>query len=303
MMVLPCFFRGGSTITQNVPDLGLWCRHVEAERATAAMMVPTLLYRLLDLPEARKHDLSSLETILYGAAPMSPDKLRLLQERFGNVFAQVYGATECCVPVTCLGKADHLDALDRPERLASAGRVTPGVGLRIVDLEGNPLPANETGEIQVRSRGTIAGYYENPEQTEAEFADGFWKSGDLAVIDSDGFVTIVDRKKDMIVSGGFNVYATEVEAALDGHPAVLMSAVVGVPHEEWGEAIHAEVMLKEGHAAAAEELIEHVKARLARFKAPKTVAFVAELPLSAAGKVLRRKVREKYWTGRDRQVS
>jgi acyl-CoA synthetase (AMP-forming)/AMP-acid ligase II len=302
MMVLPCFFRGGCAITQNVPDLGLWCGHVEAERATAAMMVPTLLYRLLDLPEAEKHDLSSLETVLYGAAPMSPDKLRLLQDRFGNVFVQVYGATECCVPITCLGKSDHEGALERPERLASAGRVTPGVELRIVDLEGNPLSANETGEIQVRSRGTIAGYYDNPEQTQAEFAGGFWRSGDLGVIDSDGFVTIVDRKKDMIVSGGFNVYATEVEAALDGHPAVLMSAVVGVPHEEWGEAIHAEVMLKEGHAAGAEELIEHVKARLARFKAPKTVAFISELPLSAAGKVLRRKVREKYWTGRDRQV-
>jgi len=303
LMVLPCFFRGGCTITQNVPDLGRWCANVEAERVTAAMAVPTLLYRLLELPEAKEHDLSSLETLIYGAAPMSPDKLRRLQERFGNVFVQIYGATECCIPVTCLGKSDHAEALERPQLLASAGRVTPGVEVRVVDSEDRPVATGEIGELLLRSRGTISGYFQNAEQTATEFDKGFWRSGDLGFLDEHGFVTIVDRKKDMIVSGGFNVYATEVEAALDSHPAVLMSAVVGVPHEEWGEAIHAEVILKNGQEAAPEHLIEHVKEHLARFKAPKTVAIVEDLPLSSAGKVLRRAVREKYWSGHDRRVS
>jgi fatty-acyl-CoA synthase len=303
MMVLPCLFHGGCAVTQNAPDLLQWCRNVEQERASAAMLVPTILYRLLELPEASRCDLSSLETILYGAAPMSPSKLGLLQERFGNVFVQVYGATECCVPITCLGKSDHADAADQPERLASAGRVTPGVEIRIVDSDGSDVAAGQEGELWVRSRGTIHGYHNNPEQTAAEFEAGFWKSGDVAVVDADGFVTIVDRKKDMIVSGGFNVYATEVEAAISTHPFVLMAAVVGIPHEEWGEAIHAEVILKEGHSLDASALTSHVKERLARFKAPKSISFVSELPLSAAGKVLRRVVREKYWTDHDRRVS
>jgi fatty-acyl-CoA synthase len=303
MMVLPCFFHGGCAVTQNAPDLVQWCRSVEQERVSAAMLVPTILYRLLELPEASEHDLSSLETILYGAAPMSPSKLRLLHERFGNVFVQVYGATECCVPITCLGKSDHADAVDDSRILASAGRVTPGVEIRIVGEDGNDVACGETGELWVRSRGTIQGYHANSKQTAAEFEAGFWKSGDVAVADANGFVTIVDRKKDMIVSGGFNVYATEVEAVISSHPSVLLAAVVGIPHEEWGESIHAEVILKEGHELDVGELTSHVKERLARYKAPKSVVFVSELPLSAAGKVLRRIVREKYWIGHDRRVS
>ena len=303
MMVLPCFFHGGCAVTQNAPDLVQWCRNVEQERISGAMLVPTILYRLLELPEASEHDLSSLETVLYGAAPMSPSKLGLLQERFGNVFVQVYGATECCVPITCLGKSDHADAVGDSRILASAGRVTPGVEIRVVGPDENDVASGETGELWVRSRGTIQGYHGNPEQTAAEFDAGFWKSGDVAVVDTNGFVTIVDRKKDMIVSGGFNVYATEVEAAISTHSSVLVAAVVGIPHEEWGEAIHAEVILKEGHELEASSLILYVKERLARFKAPKSVAFVSELPLSAAGKVLRRVVREKYWAGHDRRVS
>ena len=304
LLALPTLFRGACTLTQNVPDLVAWCRNVEAERVTATMMVPTLLYRLLELPEAQKHDLSSLETIFYGAAPMSPSKLALLERRFGNVFVQLYASTESCLPATCLGKSDHAAANAGDERiLASAGRVTPGVELMIADPDGNPLPDGESGEIWLRSRGTISGYYGNPEQSAAEFESGFWKSGDIGTLDRDGFVTIVDRKKDMIVTGGFNVYASEVEAVLAEHPAVLMSAVVGIPDEMWGEAIHAEVILKQGASAEPEALIEHVKQRLARYKAPKSVAIVSELPQSAVGKVLRRQVREKYWVGHQRRVS
>jgi acyl-CoA synthetase (AMP-forming)/AMP-acid ligase II len=299
--LLGTLFRGGCTVTQNVPDLKQWCRNVAAEKVTVGILVPTLLYWLQDLPEATSHDLSSLRTMYYGAAPISPTKLAQLQQRFGNIFRQVYGATECLQMVATLGKADH--SLADAARLGSAGRVTPGVELVIAGADGRPLPVGETGEIWIRSRATIKGYFKNPEGTAAEFENGFWKSGDLGYLDADGYLFIVDRKKDMIITGGFNVYAVEVEDALNAHPAVAISVVVGIPHPEWGEAVHAEVVLKRGAEASQEQLIEHVKARIGRFKAPKSVTIVEEVATSAVGKVLRRQVREKYWQGQARRVS
>ncbi|MBC8641257.1 AMP-binding protein [Caballeronia sp. EK] len=298
--LLPTLFRGGCTVTQNTPDLVQWCRNLEAERITMAMLVPTLLYRLLDMPEALKHDLTTLRTIYYGAAPMSPAKLAPLQERFGNIFVQVYGSTECLQPVATLNKSDH--AVATPARLASAGRIACGVELLVVEADGAPVAQGVIGEIWVRAGATIRGYLHNPEDTASEFTNGFWKSGDLGYLDEEGYLYIVDRKKDMVITGGFNVYAIEVEAALDAHPAVAISAVVGVPHDEWGEAVHAEVVLKPGAAIDAQALIEHAKGRLGRFKAPKSIAFVDALPLSAVGKVLRRRVRDKYWRDGARQV-
>ena len=296
--LLPCLFRGGCTVTQNLPDLKAWCRNVEAEKITKAGLVPTLVYWLLDLPEAAQHDLSTLRTITYGAAPISPAKLEQVRARFGNIFVQLYGATECLQAVALLSKADHT-----PEHLASAGRVAPGVELLVVDDEGREQPTGSTGEIWLRSRATISGYRGNPEGTAAEFAGGFWKSGDLGYVDAQGFLYIVDRKKDMIITGGFNVYAVEVEAALNAHAAVAMSAVVGVPHDDWGEAVQAEVVLRPGCEVEAVELVEHVKGLLGRFKAPKAVVLVDALPVSAVGKVLRRQVRDKYWKDRARRVS
>ncbi|MGT2429006.1 class I adenylate-forming enzyme family protein [Cupriavidus basilensis] len=179
----------------------------------------------------------------------------------------------------------------------------PGVEIMVVDEEGKELPQGSTGEIWLRCRGTISGYYSDPEATAAEFLNGFWKSGDLGYIDDEGFLYLVDRKKDMIITGGFNVYAVEVEAALNSHPAVSNSAVIGVPHEEWGEALHAEVVVKAGAQVTVDELIAHVKGRLGRFKIPKSIVFVEALPVSVVGKVLRRQVREKYWEGKGRRVS
>ncbi|GJG94373.1 class I adenylate-forming enzyme family protein [Cupriavidus pauculus] len=299
---LPTLFRGGCTLTQNAADLKAWCRNVEAEKVTTTLMVPTLVNVLLELPEATQHDLSSLRTLYYGAAPMSPAKLGQAQQRFGNIFFQLYGATECAQAVCTLTQSDHLTAVETG-RLASAGRPTIGIEMRIVDEAGNDVPPGATGEIWLRGRGTISGYHGNLEGTASEFTDGFWKSGDLGYIDDAGYVFIVDRKKDMIISGGFNVYAVEVEASLNAHPAVSMSAVVGIPHDKWGEAVHAEVVLKPGSTVNADALIEHVKDRLGRFKAPKTIAMVEALPVSAVGKVLRRRVREKYWTDQPRRVS
>ncbi|MFJ4292235.1 AMP-binding protein [Cupriavidus sp. NPDC089707] len=299
--LLPTMFRGGCTVTQNVPDMRQWCRNVEAHGITVAMMVPTLLYRLLDMPEAGSHDLSTLATCFYGAAPMSPNKLRQLQQRFGNIFVQAYGATECMQRVAVLTKADHASASD--ERLGSAGRVTGQAEVVVVDESGKEVAPGVVGELWLRSRAVISGYYNNPEGTAAEFENGYWKSGDLGYVDEEGFLFIVDRKKDMIITGGFNVYAIEVESALSAHPSVALSAVVGVPDEQWGEIVHAEVVLRDGCEVTAEALIEHVKATIGRFKAPKSIVFVTEIPVSVVGKVQRRQVREKYWKDRSRRVA
>ena len=174
--------------------------------------------------------------------------------------------------------------------------------IMIADDDGRLAASGQTGEIWLRSRVPSKATTQTRRALRAKFANGFWKSGDLGYLDEDGYLFIVDRKKDMIITGGFNVYAIEVEAALSEHPAVLMSAVVGVPHAEWGEAVHAEVILGENKMALAEDLIAHVKAKIG-YKAPKTIRFVSELPLSPVGKVLRRLVRQPYWEGRDRMVS
>jgi acyl-CoA synthetase (AMP-forming)/AMP-acid ligase II len=303
MPFLATYFTGGATYTLNAPDLAAWCRTVQDERITHALLVPTLLYRLTEMNSSETYDLSSLRTLAYAAAPIAPTALGRLIEQFDRIFVQFYGSSEVPMCVAALGKRDHdVGSTQGLRRLSSAGRITPGVELIIADDDGKPLPTGTTGEIWIRSRATIPGYYRNPEVTTAEFADGFWKSGDLGYVDDGGYLFIVDRKKDMIVTGGFNVYAVEVEAALSEHPAVLMSAVVGVPHPDWGEAVHAEVILRQDMTIPAEELIDHVKARLGNYKAPKTISFVAELPLSPVGKVLRRHVRERYWAGYDRRV-
>jgi acyl-CoA synthetase (AMP-forming)/AMP-acid ligase II len=299
--LLPTMFRGGCSVTQNVPDMRQWCRNVEAHRVTIAMMVPTLLYRLLDMPEASQHDLSTLATCFYGAAPISPNKLGQLQQRFGNIFVQAYGATECMQRVAVLTKADHATVSE--ERLGSAGRVTGQAEVVVMDDTGKEVPPGAVGELWLRSRAVISGYHKNPEGTAAEFENGYWKSGDLGYVDEEGFLFIVDRKKDMIISGGFNIYAVEVEAALSAHPAVSLSAVVGVPDEQWGEIVLAEVVLREGCEVTAEALIEHVKQTIGRFKAPKSIVFVSEVPVSVVGKVQRRQVREKYWKAHSRRVA
>ena len=304
LFVLAPLFMGSCQQTQNLPDLEQFCANIEAEKVTSTLLVPTVLYRLLELEETGKYDLSSLDAVLYGAAPMNPDKLRQLQARFGNIFVQVYGSTEHPAVTTALLKADHIvEKEEDAGRLASCGKVTPGVEMKIADEEGNEVAAGEVGEIWHRSPAVIPGYYNNPEATEAEIVDGWWKSGDMGTMDEKGYVYIVDRKKDMIITGGFNVYAIEVENALCSHPAVSMAAVVGIPHPDWGEAVHAEVVLRQGAIPDTSDMIDHVKAEIGRYKAPKSIIFVDALPMSVVGKVLRRKVREKYWKGEQRKVS
>lgn len=304
MLFYPTLFSGGTSVTMNALDLEAWIDAVERERITHSFLVPTALYRLLELQNAQSRNLTSLRTLLYGAAPMSPARLKDLLACFGPIFVQSYAATEAGMIVSLLGKADHrVDSDAAIARLGSTGRVTPGVEVFIADEQGNELPVGQTGEIRIRCRAVVQGYYRNPDQTAAEFKDDCWHSGDLGFMDADGYLHLVDRLKDMIITGGFNVYAVEVEAALSEHPAVLMSAVVGIPHAEWGEAVHAEVMLREGAAVEESTLIELVKARLGSFKAPKSIALVDSLPVSAVGKVLRREVRAKYWQGHGRAIA
>jgi fatty-acyl-CoA synthase len=215
MVFFPTFFSGGTTYTLNVPDLDAWCHTVQAEQITLAVFVPTLLYRLLDMNAAKTYNLSSLRTIAYGASPIAPAPLGRLIEQFGSIFLQAYGATETFVLISVLNKSDHHLATDEArKRLSSAGRVSPDVEVIIADEAGKSLPIGASGEILIRSRGTIRGYYESPEDTATEFHNGYWKSGDLGYLDDHGYLFIVDRKKDMIITGGFNVYAVEVEAVL-----------------------------------------------------------------------------------------
>jgi fatty-acyl-CoA synthase len=303
LLFIPTFWVGGANVTMNQLDLEAWRSSVEREKISHSFLVPTILYRLLELQQSNPRDLASLRTVVYGAAPMSPTKLGDLIRCFGPVFAQIYAATEIPMPVSVLDKSEHdPDDPVAVRHLASAGRPSAGMEVFITDAEGNSLPPGETGEIRIRCPAAIKGYYLNPEATAAEFNEGAWKSGDIGYLDEAGYLYIVDRVKDMIITGGFNVYAVEVEAALMAHPAVFMAAVVGIPHAEWGEAVHAEIVLRPGAAVAATELIAAAKDKLGGYKTPKSLVFVETLPVSVVGKVLRRKVKEKYWQGLDRKV-
>ena len=289
----PFLFKGACNLTMNERSLAAWCRIVEQEKVTASLMVPSMLNMLLESPEARDMDLSTLETIVYGASPMSPTKLKELRERFGNIFVQLYGSSEHIGAVSVLSKADHLPLADGSENhFASAGRVTPGAELQIMGRDGKPVPVGEDGEIWMRSRAIIPGYLHAPEKTAQEFCDGFWKSGDYGRVDENGFLYVLDRVKDTIVCNGSNVYPNQVEAGLTAHPAVMMAAAVGIPDPECGEAVHVEVMLRVGEEVEVDELLAFAAERLPANDRPSTISIAPQLPLSPVGKVLRRTVRE-----------
>ena len=292
-VVIPVHSKSGAVITLNGADPEAIGRAIESHKADMIYAVPTVLYRMLEMNLPRKYDLSSLKTIRYGGSPISPAKLEILIALFGQIFVQGYGSSECWPSVTILGRKDHgTQTREQIDRLLSVGRPMPGEEVIVCDTDGKPLPAGQRGEIWIRGPNTITGYYQAPELTEKNFSgNGFWKSGDMGYMDAKGFLYLVDRKQDMIITGGYNVYAIEVENCLNSHPAIQNSAVVGVPHDIWGEEICAMVMLVQGSTTSAEELINHCKHHLARYKAPKKIEFTDQLPLSPAGKVLRREVR------------
>jgi len=292
-VVIPVHIKGGTVVTLNGADPEVIGRTIETHKVDMIYAVPTVLYRMLEMNLPRRYDLSSLKTIRYGGSPISPAKLEILLEHFGQIFVQGYGSTECWPSVTILGRKDHgTQTREQIDRLLSVGRPMPGEEVIICDRDGKPLPAGQRGEIWIRGSNTIEGYYKAPELTKNNFSSGgFWKSGDMGYMDEKGYVYLVDRKQDMIITGGYNVYAIEVENCLNSHPAIQNSAVVGIPHDIWGEEICAMVMLARGSTITPAELIDYCKQHMARYKAPKKIQITDQLPLSPAGKVLRREIR------------
>lgn len=276
--------------------------YIEHDRVSKMFMVPAALQFVVRQPRARQIDYSRLRHILYGASPIPLDLLRECIEVFGCGFCQQYGMTETTGTIVYLPPEDHDPAGN--QRMRAAGLPMPGVELRILDAGGNPLPPNSVGEVATRSYANMAGYWKLDEATAATLApDGWLRTGDAGYIDEDGYLFIHDRVKDLIITGGENVYPAEVESAVYGHPAVAEVAVIGVPDDQWGEAVKAIVVPKPGMTIDSADIIAFARGRIAAFKAPKSVDVVAALPRNASGKILRRELREPYWTGRTRQVN
>jgi fatty-acyl-CoA synthase len=296
----PVLLRGGSFVALPSFDPASWMAAVEEHRITATMLVPAMLYAILDHPDIDRRDLSSLEVIYYGASPASPSRLRQAIERFGPVFFQFYGQSEAPMTVTVLRRAEHDP--DRLDRLASCGKPVPWVRTALLDAAGAPVAPGEPGEICVQGPLVCDGYWKLPEETAAAFAGGWLHTGDVAREDDEGYWTIVDRTKDMIVSGGFNVFPREVEDVLSAHPSVAAVAVIGVPDDRWGEAVKAVVVARPGRTVDAAELIALVRERKGPVYAPKSVDVVESLPLTPVGKPDKPSLRRRYWEGRERQV-
>ena len=303
-LLLPVLLRQGRCILLDHFEPELLLRTIEAERATVTLLVPTMIYALLDHPRRAAYDTGSLRNVLYGASAIAPERLKAALEAFGPVFTQFFGQTEAPMALTTLSREAHVVADAQRERaiLTCAGLPTYPTEIRLLDDEGREVPRGEPGEIVARAPNMMSGYLDNPEATAAAIRDGWLYTGDVARFDEQGFLTIVDRKKDVIISGGFNVYPREVEDALFEHPAVKQAAVVGAPHDKWGEEVRAVVVLHPGHSASAAELIEFVKARKGSLMAPKSVEFWDAIPLTNLGKLDRKTIRAKFWSGRERNI-
>ena len=277
----------------------------ERDRVTHVVLVPTMIQMMVDHPAMKKpRDLSALQTIAYGASPISEAVLeRAMAALPGVGFVQAYGMTELSPLATVNPAYYHTVEGRKAGKLRAAGRAGYCIELRIVDPEGNEVPRGTVGEVVVRGPNVMQGYWNKPEQTAAAVRNGWMHTGDGAWMDDDGFIFIADRLKDMIISGGENVYSAEVENAVAQHPAVAACAVIGTPSEQWGEAVHAVVVRKPGQEVTAEALIAFCKTLIAGYKCPRSVDFVDALPISGAGKVLKTKLREPFWRGRERAVA
>jgi acyl-CoA synthetase (AMP-forming)/AMP-acid ligase II len=317
LCVLPMFHLAGAQlavasaiavrplIMQAAFDPGAIIDCIVRDRIDTLSLVPAMWGMLIDHPRAQDADLTSLTRALYGASPMPEGLLRRLIARLPQArFAQGYGQTETAGVCTLLGPEDHDPDGPHAVRLKSAGQPILFSELRILDEAGAEAPRRAVGEIAIRSAGNMLGYWNNPEQTAATLKDGWVMSGDAGFMDEDGYVFIVDRTKDMIISGGENVYSAETESALSTHEDVLDCVVIGVPDDRWGERVHAIVRPRPGSRTAADDLIAYCKTRIGSYKCPRSVEFRDEpFPISAAGKVLKRQLRAAYWDGQDRNVN
>lgn len=315
VLPLPLFHAGGLVYGLNGPYAGCTtvvvreaspplilaaCREAPAA-VTRLGVVPAVLQMLLGHPDFSPSQLRSLRTLTYGGAPASPAVLRQAVEALGPVLVQLFGMTETCTVGTALLPSDHESAA-HPERLSSCGRPLPGVEVRVVRADGRPAVPGESGEILIRCPAVMAGYWHRDQDNATALREGWYHSGDVGYFDAHGYLFIQDRLKDMIVSGGENVYPAEVERALAEHPAVADVAVFGVPDPKWGEAVKAAVVLRAGHAAEAGELIAFARSRIAGYKCPKSVDFHDALPRNATGKLLKRVLRQPYWKEQARNV-
>jgi acyl-CoA synthetase (AMP-forming)/AMP-acid ligase II len=275
---------------------------IAEQRISHALLVPAMIKMVLNHPGAADADMSSLQCLLYGASPMPAASLQQCMAMWPTVgLAQAYGQTELAPVATTLSRADHRRGGDI---LKSAGRPTPVNEIRIVDEEGADCPLGSSGEIVITGPHVMIGYWNKPEETQKALRNGWVYTGDAGYFNEDGYLFIVDRVKDMVVTGGENVFTTEVENAVISHPAVQDVAVIGIPHEEWGEAVHAVVILQPGENVSEDELIAHCRSAIAGYKVPKSIGFTDQpLPLSGAGKVLKTELRKPFWEGRDRQVN
>ncbi len=298
---------GGRHVMVPEFDAGKVMKGIEKEKVTLSNLIPTMLNMMVNHEEVEDYDYSSLRVILSGGAPIAPETVRQIMEIFGCDYIQTYGLTETSPYVTVSTLKSHLSDLPTEEQrafISRTGREFLSVALKIVDEMGNEVPRDDesVGEVWVRGDTVTPGYWNRPEETAKAFQNGWFKTGDLAVVDQEGYINIVDRKKDMIVTGGENVFSNEVEYILYEHPAVLECAIIGVPHEKWGEAVRGVVVKRPGTDVTEEALIAFVKERIAHYKAPKGIDFMEELPKTGSGKVMKREIRDRYWQNWDRYV-
>ena len=299
-LIMPVLTQGGTFVLQTNFSPANFCEQVERFRITSTFLVPTMIYSLLDDPVLDRHDMSSLQHVLYGASPASPTRLREAMKRFGPVFQQAYGLTESPNCITTLKPAEHLT--DDDQRFSSCGIPYMGMQVVVQDDDGQLVPSGSVGEVCVRGPLVMQGYWHTPEETAAAMSGDWFHTGDMGYFDDRGLLFLVDRKKDMIISGGFNVYAREVEDVLTAHPAVAQAAVIGVPDKKWGEAVKALVVLRSGSQVSGEELISAVKQAKGSVQAPKSVDFVDGLPVTAIGKLDKKAIRAPFWKDSQRQV-
>ncbi|MDY6807845.1 MAG: fatty-acid--CoA ligase FadD8, partial [Actinomycetota bacterium] len=306
---VPTLIKGGCMVVMGKFDPGEVLRVIESERITATMLVPSMLYALMDHPDSKTRDLSSLETVYYGASAINPVRLAEAIERFGPIFAQYYGQSEAPMVISYLGKNDHPKPGDDPRRLSSCGRPSAFLRTALLGPDDKPVAQGEPGEICVAGPLLAGGYWGLPEQTADTFRDGWLRTGDVAREDADGFWYIVDRTKDMIVTGGFNVFPREVEDVVAEHPSVGQVGVIGVPDDKWGEAVTAVVVLRDDADQDAvtkeritREIQESVKARKGAVQSPKQVVYADSLPLTALGKPDKKALRAQYWESAERGI-
>jgi acyl-CoA synthetase (AMP-forming)/AMP-acid ligase II len=292
---------GGKVVINRRPDLNGILKLIQDEKCTHINAVPTIYGWLLQMADVDAYDLSSLRSISYAGSPFPPELLKQCIRKFGPIFEQVYAMTEC-IGGTFLLPEDHVLEGERSKLLASAGRPSLSVDVAVFDDEDQQMKPGEIGEIAIRGKCVMAGYWKNQELTAKTLRGGWYHTGDMGYMDDEGYLFLVDRKADMIVTGGENVYPKEVEDVLYQHPAVAMVAVVSAPDDKWGERVQAAVVLKPEASVTEQELIAHCKDRLAGYKCPKAIEFWESIPTTPVGKILRKDVKKKYWQGHDRTI-